>query len=39
MLIEVLQVVKKYDRVPPHPSVELERFSCRKNEVKIESIL
>ena len=27
---EVLQVVKKHDLVPPHPSVELETFSCRK---------
>lgn len=27
---EVLQVVKKYDRVPLHPSVELERFPVEK---------
>ena len=32
---EVLQVVKKYDLVPPHPSVELERFPVEKNEVKL----
>lgn len=27
---EVLQVVKEYDLVPPHPSVELERFPVEK---------
>ena len=32
---EVLQVVKEYDRVPPHPSVELERFPVEKNEVRL----
>ena len=32
---EVLQVVKEYDLVPPHPSVELERFPVEKNEVRL----
>ena len=32
---EVLQVVKKHDLVPPHPSVELERFPVEKNEVRL----
>ena len=32
---EVLQAVKEYDRSSPHPSVELERFPCRKNEVRL----
>ena len=32
---EVLQVVKKYDLVPPRPSVELERFPVEKNEVRL----
>ena len=35
---EVLQVVKKYDLVSPHSSVELERFPVKKWS-KIESIL
>ena len=32
---EVLQVVKEYDLVPLHPSVELERFPVEKNEVRL----
>ena len=32
---EVLQVVKKYDLVSPHSSVELERFPVEKNEVRL----
>ena len=32
---EVFQVVKEYDLVPPHPSVELERFPVEKNEVRL----
>lgn len=32
---EVLQVVNKYDLVPPLPFVELERFPVEKNEVRL----
>ena len=31
----ILQVLKEYDQISQLPSIKMERFSCGKNEVKL----